>query len=310
MAEINETLGMDPVSPIGQPIINAFYSEYSRLAGPLQEAFIAIEAARPVPVKDLSEIAHYLTNLTDTPNILNLLHYAREKQDPMLQHSLNVALVAGCLVKWLDLPRNGVMEAVFAGLLHDLGKMLIPESILLKPEKLLPYEQGVIRCHPFHGYQLIQSSMHIPQSVKLAVLQHHERLDGSGYPARLKLDEISFLSQVIAVADIYDAMMSERPYRPALAHIEVMEELANKMYVKLDASVCIVLLDKLKQAVIGNQVQLDDGRIAKIVRFDKLRSPRPLLQFDDGDYLDLSRNPRIRITDVISSEYRNMNKNE
>lgn len=301
MAKTNEEQGVIESSPTGRSQDDAFLSAYSRLMGPLQEAFITIESARPVPVRDISEIAHYLTDLTDTPDLLNKLQEVRDKQDPMLQHSLNVALVAGCLVKWLDMPRNAIMEAIFAGLLHDVGKMLIPEAILLKPKKLLPYEQGVIRCHPFHSYQLIQPSIHIPQSVKLAVLQHHERLDGSGYPAQLKLDEISFLAQVLAVADSYDAMMSGRPYRTALAHIEVMEELANKMYVKLDATVCIVLLDKIKQAVVGNQVELDDGRTAKIVRFEKPRNPRPLLQFDDGDYLDLSRNPRIRITGISPS---------
>lgn len=116
-------------------------------------------------------------------------------------------------------------ELVFrAGIVHDIGKIGIPSELLSKPAKLTPFEYQIIKTHSESGYEILKDVPLLLQTAKI-VLQHHERFDGSGYPNGLKGDEIYFEAQILAVADVFESMISHRPYRPALGVEVAMHEL-------------------------------------------------------------------------------------
>ena len=143
--------------------------------------------------------------------------YTAEHQKRVADYAVDVAVKLG----W-DLDRS---ESVYlAGLVHDIGKINVPSEILNKPGKLLKIEFELVKLHPLTGYDIL-CSIDFPWRLSDITRQHHERIDGSGYPDGLKGDEILLEAQVVAVADVFEAMLSHRPYRPALGRDAAINEL-------------------------------------------------------------------------------------
>ena len=140
-------------------------------------------------------------------------------------HSVNVAVIS-CLIGFgMKLKEEELEQLVMAGLLHDLGKLVIPRSILNKDGRLTPDEYEVMKTHASISYELIKERFDISSNVKIAVLHHHENLDGSGYPDGLDDDEITLYTRILHVADVYDALVSKRPYKLPYSPYEACEYL-------------------------------------------------------------------------------------
>jgi HD-GYP domain-containing protein (c-di-GMP phosphodiesterase class II) len=271
---------------------------YSLMMDSIQKTFNNIRSSRSIPVPQLKLLVGQTLELLCYRDVLQLLNTLCKNDNRTLRHSLNVAIVSGGLAKWLGLSKQETTEAIIAGMLHDVGKVLIPDKIMNKPSKLLAYEMSVMRCHPYYSFQLVESSDYISENIKNAILQHHERLDGSGYPNRLKGDAITPLAQLIAVADIYEAMTSHLVYRRALSPLDAIQEFLQEMFGKLNPDACLTLALRLKSLMIGNGVLLDNGQWAKIIHFEQELSCRPLVRMSDGEYLDLERNLEVQIVKV------------
>src|SRR5204863_7037587 len=141
-----------------------------------------------------------------------------------------VKLYAGALARGLGMSENEIQGVKTAALLHDIGKLAVPEHILSKPGPLTPEEFQKIRAHPKVGADIV-SSVPFPYPVAPLILSHHERWDGKGYPAGLKGEEIPLGARILAVVDYFDALMSERPYHIAMsfdAAIGLLKQEANK----------------------------------------------------------------------------------
>lgn len=158
---------------------------------------------------------------------------ALEKRDPYTAgHQKNVSLLATAMAEKLGLSSQQIEGIRLGGLIHDIGKIAVPAEILNRPGALNPIEFDLIRTHPEVGYEIVKD-IDFPWPVAEMVYQHHERIDGSGYPNGLKEDDILIESQIIAVADVVEAMSSHRPYRPALGIQTALNELkkyANSFY--------------------------------------------------------------------------------
>lgn len=140
-------------------------------------------------------------------------------------HELQVAILAAAIGEEMGLPNDVIRGIRMVGCLHDIGNITIPAEILCKPEKLTPYEMVLVRSHVQAGFDIIKD-IEFPWPVAKAILQHHERLDGSGYPNRIKGAEIILEARIFAVADVVDAIASHRPYRPALGVQSALDEIA------------------------------------------------------------------------------------
>ncbi len=168
-------------------------------------------------------------------------------KDPYtITHQKMVGEFALKIAKELDLDSKTVKQIHIASLLHDLGKIAIPQEILSKPTMLNKEEYELVKRHPETGYNVI---VHFPfdDDIKRMILEHHERLDGSGYPYKKTKKDLLFGSQIIAVADMVEAMMSHRPYRPALSTDQVIAELKIESNVKLDKTICDVAISLLQK---------------------------------------------------------------
>jgi putative nucleotidyltransferase with HDIG domain len=167
-----------------------------------------------------------------------------ETRDPYTAgHQVRVTRLACAIAEAMGLSAERIKEIRIAATLHDIGKMHIPAEILSKPGKLTEIEFMMIKSHPQGGYDILKD-IEFPSSVAIIVLQHHERLDGSGYPQGLKGDDILLEARILAVADVVEAMSSHRPYRPALGEGTALEEIIHNKGILYDEKVveaCVTL---------------------------------------------------------------------
>ncbi|MFZ2445781.1 MAG: HD domain-containing phosphohydrolase [Syntrophobacteraceae bacterium] len=163
--------------------------------------------------------------------------HAVESRDPYTAgHQKRVSDIACALAREMGLPAEEIEGILMAGLIHDVGKIAVPAEILSKPGRIGEHEIGLIKCHSQTGFDILKS-VEFPWPVAQIVYQHHERMDGSGYPQNLKGDEILFEARIIAVADVLEAMASHRPYRAALGIDAALEEIMAGRGTRYDASV-------------------------------------------------------------------------
>jgi len=178
-----------------------------------------------------------------------------EDRDPYTSgHSAGVAGLVEAIARQMKLPEDQITGIYIAGLLHDIGKMAVPVEILVKPGRLTEMEMSLIRIHPQAGYEILQG-IDFPWPVAQATLQHHERMDGSGYPHGLRGDEIIQEARILAVADVVNAMTHHRPYRPAFSLQDAMEEIKEgrgRIYDPQVVDACLEVLEG-KQSFITSE---------------------------------------------------------
>ncbi len=175
---------------------------------------------------------------------VNAMSKVIELRDPYTAgHQQRVAKLAYAIAKEMGLPEDRIIGIQLAALIHDIGKMYIPAEILTKPGKLTDIEFEMIKAHPELGYNALKM-IDFPWPIAEIIRQHHERLDGSGYPRGLKRDEILLEARIIGVADVVEAMASHRPYRPALGVDAALEEITKnkgKLYDPVVVDICVKL---------------------------------------------------------------------
>jgi PAS domain S-box-containing protein len=182
------------------------------------------------------------------------LSVAHEKRDLYTSgHQRNVSMISCCIADEMNLPHDVIEGLRIAGLLHDIGKVCLPMAILSKPAKLIDEEMALMKKHSIAGYEIVKN---IPFTwpVKDIVLQHHERIDGSGYPNGLNGESTLLESKILAVADTLEAMTAHRPYRPALGLKLALEELHNNADVKYDKDV-VAAVDRLFEQEVLREEQ-------------------------------------------------------
>ncbi|OEH85604.1 hypothetical protein BHU72_02050 [Desulfuribacillus stibiiarsenatis] len=246
----------------------------------------------------LSNFAPVLEGALNRSYLLHVLHKIRGFDDYTYRHCLNVSLLSGVIGKLLGLSLDEITELSQAGLLHDIGKMKISNDIINKQGRLTNDEYNRIQFHTTYGYEVLQG-MAIPTKIQTAALAHHERLDGSGYPLGLKGDEIPYYAQIIAIADTYDAICSDRVYHKKESPYIAIEELNKGIYNgHFNPQVVLTFTHFLISGYVGYPVLLNNGKRAKIMLIHTDEPQRPLLLLD-GEYIDLRKKRELHIKDII-----------
>lgn len=182
--------------------------------------------------------------------VIALANTVAAKDPYMLNHQHRVAEIACAIAGKMGCGPQIVKGLRVLGFLHDLGKIAIPDIVLLKPGKLNQQEFDLVKMHPSVGYNILKE-IDFPWPVALAALQHHERLDGSGYPYGLSGSEILLEAKILAVADVMAAITSHRPYRPAMGLNDAFEEISGKSGVLFDPEVVRACLEACKPQLRG-----------------------------------------------------------
>ncbi|TCP55580.1 HD-GYP domain-containing protein (c-di-GMP phosphodiesterase class II) [Tumebacillus sp. BK434] len=223
----------------------------------------------------------------------------------LYSHSVNVGIYSAALGMALGLKRDALIDLGIGALLHDIGKTMVPMEILMKPGKLTDEEYALMKQHAFWGYEILKEHDDIPLISAHCALQHHERLDGSGYPRSLQGDGIHLYGQIVGIADVYDALTSNRVYRKAYLPHEALEILFASTG-QFDGDLIRKFRDNVALYPLGLTVTLNSGETAVVVDINTKYPHRPILRvLKDAEgrdlqhphEVDLSQDLTLMITD-------------
>ncbi|RJX37854.1 HD-GYP domain-containing protein [Paenibacillus pinisoli] len=277
------------VQPIYENAVKSFEKFFSS----------AVESGKVDDKEVTAVLQPLLNNLQLERDVVSMLLLLNTSDNYTYQHSAQVGMLSYYLASWLGHSATEAAMIGKAGFLHDIGKCKIDEAILNKPGKLSPEEFDEVKRHTVYGHDIILQSFN-DSVLAVGALQHHERMDGSGYPHGLKGEEIHPVSKIIAVVDIYSAMISARVYQKERDLLFVLRELHRLSFSQLDPVTTHTFIKHMIPNFIGKHVQLsneetDEEELGIIVMTHPTEFFRPLVQIGD-QFLDLTieRNYEIK----------------
>lgn len=277
---------------------------YTEACRYVESALAEVVAGRKLKVAEariLSERIH--TSLLQSNRLLLMALEPYERFE-LSAHCTNVALLAGKITMGLGWGVAGVLRAIQAGLLHDIGMARLPDRVLLKAEKLSEDEWELVRQHPDHGAEIIGRLGEDYEWLRVAVAQEHERMNGQGYPMGLPGDEIDGLARVIAVADVFEAFSHPRAYRSLFTTYEALEQVVGLRDESLSGDVVAALVDEISAFPLDSFVMLSTGEIGRVVNTNPTNLMRPVVQtvwnpmwepLDEPRTLDLAEETTVSV---------------
>jgi putative nucleotidyltransferase with HDIG domain len=222
-------------------------------------------------------IQNIIASIERNPQALLSLTQIKGLEEYTYSHSINVCFLVTVVAHALGYSENRLFEAALGGMLHDIGKMKVSDSILNKPGKYTEWEFNAMKKHPEHGYELVRYKNKIPDLSKKVIYQHHERFNGNGYPQGLKGEAIDEIALIGAVADVYDALTTNRSYRSAVLPnmaIAMLFEGRDKSYSK---KIVERFTKQMGVYPVGSFVKLKTGEMGVVTRVNKDNLLAPIL---------------------------------
>jgi len=242
-------------------------------------------------IRSLMEIAQRLVdNILSNKEVLINLIDLKGYDDYTYQHSLCVAAIAVSIGNKMNLNKTMLEQLALSGLLHDIGKMSVPKTILNKPGKLTDEEFEIIKQHPETAVKQLKKNKMIPTVVLQGIQSHHERIDGTGYLKRLSGDSVPLFGRILAISDVYDALTSNRPYRKAGFPNEAIEYMMAKAFLHFDYDVLTTFLKVVVVYPAGMLVTLSNGNKAIVVKNNEENTLRPIVRLihnNETEYTDI-----------------------
>ncbi|MGL6174731.1 MAG: HD-GYP domain-containing protein [Cellulosilyticaceae bacterium] len=240
----------------------------------------------------------FFEKLNNNSTIMGCVSKVKGVDEYTYVHCMNVGMLSVIIGKWMKLGEKELQSLFLAGVLHDVGKYKIDIDLLNKKEELAIEERELLQRHVIYSYQITKELKELNNEVLSGILYHHERLDGSGYPGGLKGNQIGLFSRIIAIADTYDAMISERAYKPKSTPFEVMEKMTQEGFGKLDMEILMLFLKNISSYYIGVKVVLNTGEVGEVVFIHPQCVHRPIVQVDNK-YVDLNSRSQIKIVNMV-----------
>ncbi|MGB9553871.1 MAG: HD-GYP domain-containing protein, partial [bacterium] len=259
----------------------------------LNDSFSSIVKGKQTSLEPIRRLVDEIIDevLSSRRSVVSLVQL-RQHDDAVFSHSVNVSALSVFLGKFLGLSRQQLRLLALGSLMHDLGKVRVPLEILNKPDRLLPEEWEVMRKHPLWSVELMTGKS--PEEVVsiTVALQHHERLDGSGYPYGLTEEDIHFLSRICACSDVYDALTVDRPYRKRFSYAEALEYLMGNAGKLFDLQVVTAMVRHIAPYPVGEMVRLTTGEIGVVVKLNEGLPIRPVVRIIKDQYGNALEKPR------------------
>lgn len=253
---------------------------------------------------DISQLRGILIPLLDVAlqksSEIFYLHHLSTKEEYLYQHSLAVGILCGFIAKRLNYSQGNIVQAALAGFLADCGLAKVRPGILQKDTALTSEEFNEIKNHTKYSYLLVQHVSSLKEGTKVAIFQHHERLDGSGYPIALTDPKIHDVAKIIAVADTYHAMTSERIYRKKQSPFKVLESMRQDQFGQFDVQILRALCSGIINFSKGSKVKLSNGQLGEVLFISDKSPTRPLVKLDEtSEMINLESNRELYIEEII-----------
>lgn len=277
-------------------VFNAKYNENVEV---VKDLLHDISSGKNVDTEKVNTVSESIyTRINENRDIVGCISRIQNVDDYTYTHSMNVSLLSMLIGKWLKCDAARIKQLVQAGLLHDIGKSKIDPQILNKPGRLTSEEFDEMKKHSIYGYRIVSEIPDVDEDVRLGILMHHEREDGSGYPMGIKGHKIHDISKIIAVADIYDAMTSNRTYRQKGSPFDVFDYMEHQTFGILDPRVVNAFLNNIAAYYIGDLVRLNNGDVGEIIYINSRNVSMPIVKVGDT-YLDLTIRKDLKIVELL-----------
>ena len=199
-------------------------------------------------------------------------------------HSVNVAVLSVIIGISMGLKKELLFRLGLGAIMHDIGKVFVDKNIINKPGKLTNDEYELVKTHPIAGYRYIREKFMLPSTSYDVIIDHHEKYDGTGYPHSKVGNRISLFGRIAAIADVYDALTSKRPYRAALNPSESIEHIMGNCGVSFDTEIVQIFIRKVAPYPVGATVRLSNGFTGLITENHETHCLRPRIRvFKDGE---------------------------
>ena len=278
----------------------------------LKSAVTAYQKTKVLDIQPLKKVLRELV-VEIIRNRDSMIHQLdmRTYQDYIYAHSVNTCVLSVLIAVNLDYPEGKLTDLALGTMLHDVGMMMLPDALLMKMGNLTPEESKQVQQHPEDGFNILRTVREIPITVAHIAYQHHERVDGKGYPRNLTADKILEFAKVAAVADTFDALVSDRPYRKGMVPHEAYEVMMALADSYVDRDILHLFLTHVAIYPVGAVVQLDNGQHGVVTKVLPRLQTRPqvrLLTDQQGNLLseqteiDLTQHLTLMISRVLKEK--------
>lgn len=230
-------------------------------------------------------------------NVFDMLHCMREYDDSTFVHALNTALICHVFGHWINLEESDLNILTLSGLLHDIGKIRVSDTIMKKTEQLSSAERTLVQAHTIYGYEILKNQ-DIDERIKLTALMHHERCDGTGYPKAYRASQITDFAKIVGMVSEYDSLTSSRPYRKAACPFDVIKQFELEGLQKFETRYILTFLERISNAFINHTVLLNNGKKAEIIMINKQFLSKPTVKCRDS-FIDLTKTKDLYIKAVV-----------
>lgn len=274
-------------------------SEFKTVSENIKDIF----SENNINLKTTSEISKYSVELEkfirSNKSVLKSLIINGSNEDTIYTHSVNVASLSYLIGKWHGYDDKMLHNLVYASLLHDFGKTKIDENIINKKDPITKDEYDILKTHSSLSYNAVKTIPYINRDIAFGILLHHERNDGSGYPLGITGDKIPEIAKIIAIADVFDAINSNRLYKKKKKPFESLQEIKDEsLKGKLDYTLCNTFLNGLLNFYVGQEVVLSNGEVGRIVQMDINNISKPLILCDEK-FIDLKTEKDLTVTKIL-----------
>lgn len=291
---------------------------YDQSTEKVKELLLNASSEKPLSIEAMTALAGEITNsVTRNEHAMTILTRIRQKSNYQWEHAINCAVLICGFSIYLGFKKNTVQELTLGAMLHDIGTAKVSRAILEKQEKLTKNEMSVVQKHVFWGVELSKREGFSSPILTDMLVNHHERLDGSGYPRGIAGDKISKLSRITAVVDVYDAMTGDKPYKKGMLPQAVFRHLLNEKD-KFDPDIVQKFIKYLGIHPVGSLVELSNNKIAVVIEGNRIEPLKPKIKviyslklngYTKPVEYDLTKEEFVIVNAIKASDYEiNLNK--
>jgi HD-GYP domain-containing protein (c-di-GMP phosphodiesterase class II) len=301
-----------PENMWGLPADDELFSFYTRMIDTVDDMLNRIRSLERVSEKEIEEIVSSLIEKVEEKKVdavrLVLTNNSNAKTDA--KSAVNSGLLAITVGISLNRPRHKLFQLCSGALLHDVGMQRVPQEIIALDRELDQQELKTLKTHPVYSYRIVNRELQLPEEIAQIALQHHERWDGEGYPQGLKGTEIMFEARIVSVADAFEAMVSERPWRNSMIGYEAMKSILSDNQRRFDPEIVKIFIRAMGLYPVGSLVLLSDGSIGRVISSSEDAPLRPEVivlinstgreyKGDTGPVIDLLNNRNLFIARAL-----------
>ena len=291
---------------------NEVYRSYKEFIERLNDIFEDIGMGLSIESRSIDSISNRLIQIVreNRNSVIGFILGGEVSGLELAKSSVNAAILSALIAIELKLPNHKVMKIASGALLHDIGMLRLPKELVTKRGGLSEAEMLRMQAHPIYAHRIVTKELLYPEEVGFVVVQHHERWDGEGYPRKLRGDAIDIGARIVSVADAFEAMVSQKPYRNSMVGYQAMKNLLSDNSRRFDPDVLKAFIQTMGIYPIGSIIVLNNSALARVVEVQGTAPLRPKIRIlidengktlkqDEGEIIDLLKDKHLFIAKAV-----------